>query len=139
VAKLSALIEREGVKAIFPESSINKKLATPSPARPGPRRGTRSTATPWDRRVPAARPIWAWSAQTPTRWSAASPEAGKGADSGLVSVRSPLVSAEGLAAGYGTGIVLRDVSFAARAGERVAVLGPNGGGKTTLFRVLTGS
>jgi len=27
VAKLSALIEREGVKAIFPESSINKKLA----------------------------------------------------------------------------------------------------------------
>ena len=59
-------------------------------------------------------------------------------DSGLVSVPSSLVSAEGLAAGYGTGIVLRDVSFAARAGERVAVLGPNGGGKTTLFRVLTG-
>jgi zinc/manganese transport system substrate-binding protein len=27
VAKLSALIKREGVKAIFPESSINKKLA----------------------------------------------------------------------------------------------------------------
>ena len=59
-------------------------------------------------------------------------------DSGPVSETSTLVAAEALAAGYGTGIVLRDVSFAARAGERVAVLGPNGGGKTTLFRVLTG-
>jgi ABC-type Mn2+/Zn2+ transport system ATPase subunit len=59
-------------------------------------------------------------------------------DSGPVSVPSPLVAAEGLGAGYGTGIVLRDVTFAARAVERVAVLGPNGGGKTTLFRVLTG-
>jgi ABC-type Mn2+/Zn2+ transport system ATPase subunit len=55
-----------------------------------------------------------------------------------VSAPSPLVASEGLAAGYGAQIVLRDVTFAARAGERVAVLGPNGGGKTTLFRVLTG-
>jgi len=55
-----------------------------------------------------------------------------------VSLRPPLVAGEGLAAGYGAQIVLRDVTFAARAGERVAVLGPNGGGKTTLFRVLTG-
>jgi ABC-type Mn2+/Zn2+ transport system ATPase subunit len=34
--------------------------------------------------------------------------------------------------------VLVDVAFAARPGERVAVLGPNGGGKSTLFRVLLG-
>jgi ABC-type Mn2+/Zn2+ transport system ATPase subunit len=33
---------------------------------------------------------------------------------------------------------LSDVTFAARRGERIAVLGPNGGGKTTLFRVLLG-
>ena len=33
---------------------------------------------------------------------------------------------------------LRDVSFAPRAGQTVCVLGPNGGGKTTLFRVLLG-
>lgn len=49
-----------------------------------------------------------------------------------------LVAADGLAAGYAADVVLRDVCFSVRAGERVAVLGPNGGGKTTLFRVLTG-
>jgi ABC-type Mn2+/Zn2+ transport system ATPase subunit len=49
-----------------------------------------------------------------------------------------LVRAEGLAVGYGGPPVLTDVSFALHAGERMAVLGPNGGGKTTLFRVLLG-
>jgi manganese/iron transport system ATP-binding protein/manganese/zinc/iron transport system ATP- binding protein len=33
--------------------------------------------------------------------------------------------------------VVRDVTFAVGPGERAAVLGPNGGGKTTLFRALT--
>jgi manganese/iron transport system ATP-binding protein/manganese/zinc/iron transport system ATP- binding protein len=45
---------------------------------------------------------------------------------------------EGLTAGYSGRPVLRDVTFEARLGERLAVLGPNGGGKTTLFRVLQG-
>jgi len=49
-----------------------------------------------------------------------------------------LVETEGLAAGYGAVPVLTDVSFALHARERMAVLGPNGGGKTTLFRVLLG-
>ena len=49
-----------------------------------------------------------------------------------------LVQTEGLAAGYGAAPVLTDVSFALHAGERMGVLGPNGGGKTTLFRVLLG-
>jgi ABC-type Mn2+/Zn2+ transport system ATPase subunit len=49
-----------------------------------------------------------------------------------------LVRAEALAAGYGATAVLTDVSFALHAGERMGVLGPNGGGKTTLFRVLLG-
>jgi len=45
----------------------------------------------------------------------------------------------GLSASYGTGpAVLRDVTFSALAGQAVAVLGPNGGGKTTLFRALLG-
>jgi ABC-type Mn2+/Zn2+ transport system ATPase subunit len=51
---------------------------------------------------------------------------------------TPLVRADGLALGYGGLPVLRDVSFAAHAGERIAVLGPNGGGKTTLFRAVAG-
>jgi ABC-type Mn2+/Zn2+ transport system ATPase subunit len=49
-----------------------------------------------------------------------------------------LVRAEGLAVGYGGTPVLTEVSFALRAGERMAVLGPNGGGKTTLFRAMLG-
>jgi ABC-type Mn2+/Zn2+ transport system ATPase subunit len=44
----------------------------------------------------------------------------------------------GLTVGYGGTPVLRDVTFTLQAGERIAVLGPNGGGKTTLFRVLLG-
>ena len=44
-----------------------------------------------------------------------------------------------LSASYGTGApALRDVTFTAAAGQAVAVLGPNGGGKTTLFRALLG-
>lgn len=51
---------------------------------------------------------------------------------------SALVEVDGLTAGYGGDPVLRDLSFAADAGQSVAVLGPNGGGKTTLFRALLG-
>ena len=50
----------------------------------------------------------------------------------------PLLRVDGLAAGYGGPPVIEDVAFELRAGERVGVLGPNGGGKTTLFRVLLG-
>jgi ABC-type Mn2+/Zn2+ transport system ATPase subunit len=53
-------------------------------------------------------------------------------------VREPLLVCEGLAAGYGSRPVLEDVSFRLEPGERIGVLGPNGGGKTTLFRVLLG-
>ncbi|WP_205697646.1 metal ABC transporter ATP-binding protein [Conexibacter sp. SYSU D00693] len=53
-------------------------------------------------------------------------------------VLTPLVRAEGLVAGYGGAPALTGVSFDVRPGQRLAVLGPNGGGKTTLFRVLLG-
>ena len=49
-----------------------------------------------------------------------------------------LAEVSGLSAGYGGSAVLRDVDFRVEAGSRVGVLGPNGGGKTTLFKVLLG-
>ena len=49
------------------------------------------------------------------------------------------VEVAGLSVSYGAGaLALRDVGFSAAAGQAVAVLGPNGGGKTTLFRALLG-
>ncbi len=50
-----------------------------------------------------------------------------------------LVAVHGLSASYGAAQpALRDVTFDAAEGQAVAVLGPNGGGKTTLFRALLG-
>jgi len=52
---------------------------------------------------------------------------------------SALVAADELSVGYGTSApVLTDVTFALQPGDRIGVLGPNGGGKTTLFRALLG-
>ena len=56
-----------------------------------------------------------------------------------MSTPPPALQVRGLWASYGTGApALRNVTFAAEAGQAVAVLGPNGGGKTTLFRALLG-
>jgi ABC-type Mn2+/Zn2+ transport system ATPase subunit len=50
-----------------------------------------------------------------------------------------LVRAEDLAGGYAPGLdAIEAVSFALDAGQAAGVLGPNGGGKTTLFRALLG-
>jgi ABC-type Mn2+/Zn2+ transport system ATPase subunit len=49
-----------------------------------------------------------------------------------------LASADGLAAGYGRLPAIEDITFLVESGQRVALLGPNGGGKTTLLRVLLG-
>ena len=48
------------------------------------------------------------------------------------------VSVRDLAASYGGPVVLTGVTFDLEEGERIGVLGPNGGGKSTLFRVLLG-
>ncbi len=50
----------------------------------------------------------------------------------------PLLRTVGLSAGYGRNPAIEDVTFDVEAGSRVALLGPNGGGKTTLLRVLLG-
>jgi ABC-type Mn2+/Zn2+ transport system ATPase subunit len=49
-----------------------------------------------------------------------------------------LLETDRLAVSYGGAPVLREVTFAVSPGQRIAVLGPNGGGKTTLFRALLG-
>ncbi len=49
-----------------------------------------------------------------------------------------LIEAEGLAAGYGGVPAISDVEFTLQAGQTLALLGPNGGGKTTLLRALLG-
>ena len=45
---------------------------------------------------------------------------------------------ESISAGYGEGLVLRDLSLVVPAGSVTALLGPNGAGKTTLLRVASG-
>ncbi len=52
---------------------------------------------------------------------------------------SALIEADGLSVSYpGAPPALEGVTFELTPGERIAVLGPNGGGKTTLFRALLG-
>jgi manganese/iron transport system ATP-binding protein/manganese/zinc/iron transport system ATP- binding protein len=49
-----------------------------------------------------------------------------------------LLAVHDAATGYGAAPVFSGLSFDLDRGERLAVLGPNGGGKTTLFRLLLG-
>lgn len=48
-----------------------------------------------------------------------------------------VVEVERLTRRYGERVALNEVSFTAEAGEIFGLLGPNGGGKTTLFRILS--
>jgi iron complex transport system ATP-binding protein len=49
-----------------------------------------------------------------------------------------MLAVDSLAFGFPGRTIGRDLSFAVAAGEVMCVLGPNGGGKTTLFRTLLG-
>jgi manganese/iron transport system ATP-binding protein/manganese/zinc/iron transport system ATP- binding protein len=52
---------------------------------------------------------------------------------------APLIEVRGLSGGYAPGeAAIAGVDFALERGQTLAVLGPNGGGKTTLFRALLG-
>jgi len=50
-----------------------------------------------------------------------------------------LISAENIAKNYGKGDVLKDVSLGVLRGERIGIVGRNGGGKSTLLRILVGA
>src|SRR5690242_4493453 len=51
---------------------------------------------------------------------------------------APLLDVAGVRAGYGETEVLHGVSLRVRDGETVVILGPNGHGKTTLLRTISG-
>ena len=50
-----------------------------------------------------------------------------------------LVALEGGAIGYGGRAILSGIDLAVEPGDFLAVVGPNGGGKTTLLRTLLGA
>ena len=49
-----------------------------------------------------------------------------------------LISVEKLTKKYGGKIILNDVTFDIFKGDKIALIGPNGVGKTTLLEILTG-
>jgi zinc transport system ATP-binding protein len=57
----------------------------------------------------------------------------------MQALTTPVVELDGVSFGYRAGVrVLEDVSLEVGAGEFVAIAGPNGGGKTTLLRLVLG-
>jgi len=51
---------------------------------------------------------------------------------------SPLIEIKDVSFSFGGDMVLENVSFVIQKGDYVGVIGPNGGGKTTLLKILVG-
>lgn len=49
-----------------------------------------------------------------------------------------LINIHSLSAGYGSKIVLKDIDFSVGERDFIGVIGPNGGGKTTLLKLILG-
>ena len=48
------------------------------------------------------------------------------------------LSTQDVSLAYGTDVILKDISFAVNDGDRVGIIGVNGAGKTSLFRIIAG-
>ena len=48
------------------------------------------------------------------------------------------LSTSGITLSYGTDVILDDVTFSVNDGDKVGIIGVNGAGKTSLFRIITG-
>ena len=49
-----------------------------------------------------------------------------------------LIVSDGCCVQYGEDLAIDDVTFSITKGKKIAVVGPNGGGKSTLFKALAG-
>ena len=132
------------MKAVFPESSLSPKLAETIAS---------ETGAPLDHTLygdtlgPGGlerRHLPADGGGERRRDGAGLHRRASGARSGdrmsRMTARAPVGRGQGASQrGYGGAApAIEDVTFRVRPGERVALLGPNGGGKTTLLRVLLG-
>jgi branched-chain amino acid transport system ATP-binding protein len=55
-----------------------------------------------------------------------------------MSETAPILDVRGLTAGYGDTVVVRDLSLRVQPGRCVVIIGPNGHGKSTLLRAVSG-
>src|SRR5687768_13179323 len=95
----------------------------PSASRAGP---PASTGIAWCTR----------NASAPITSSAFSPKAMLAARRSVYNAR--VISAKNLTKSFGANLIVDDVSFEAADGEVLALLGPSGGGKSTVLRIVAG-
>ena len=55
-----------------------------------------------------------------------------------MSVEEPYIILNNVSFSYGSNLVLENLSFSVRKGEYLGIIGPNGGGKTTLTNIILG-